>query len=239
MADRSSVIRSKATIKEAIIGPDGTKRWYDSGGNPTSAPKEKKDGQGIPYDEDVAETFVRYMSEGEKFSVCLEKVGLDHTTYLMWRKNSAHFAAAIDTARAMRSELLHDSSFEKDIRPMVLSKSVFDMDEEEREQYSQTLKAVANKRKIIKEFQGVDAPGRFGHKFDPNTAAAAVAISIEAVIPDRLKEIVNAGFRPALANSGELEVQGVQVNDDQTISEVDGEKRADGEDTGGKAGKGV
>ena len=230
-------IRKKAEIKEAVICPNGKKVWYDINGNVTTAPKDALDGEGIAYDDDVAKTFVMVMSEGESFSKCLAAVGIDHATYLRWRRNNPAFGASVDAAREMRSELLHDASFEKDIRPMAMGKPVQEMNDDEIELYNKQIKALAARQKIIGEFIKRDAPRRFGVKFDGNSAAAAVAITIKAEVPEELKQLVNGGFRPSLTNSGELEVKGVHITDDQEITEANGEEAEDGGNPKRKAGK--
>lgn len=220
----SSIARiEKVCVKSAAIGPDGIKRWYDQEGNEVSAPKSNQDGIGIPYDDDVAQSFASLVASGKKFGACLGAVGLSHPQYLVWRKKNPSFGAAVDAAREMRSELVHDATYDHDIVDL-MEKPLSEMSPEELERHAKILKLMGQRHRLLTDFMRRDAPGRFGVKYDGSQAHAAVALTITAEVPEQLKALVKDGFCPELSPEGEMEVKGV-VDNNKTLSTVDGEAK--------------
>ena len=192
-------------------------RWYDAEtGEQVTAPKKDDNTHGIPFDPNVAETFARSLASGIPFKKCLENAGLTSTQYIRWRQKNQDFSALIDAARELRSENMHDFSFDSDIAP-IISKDTSKMDDAQRKRHHQDINMASSRQKLIRDFLRRDAPRRFGVRLTQHESRSDLTLSLKAEIPKEIQALVNKSFRPKLTAEGELEVAGIQKNDENEI----------------------
>lgn len=164
-----------------------------------------------PYDPVKAEVLLSRMSEGIPFKRALEDACISYPSFLKWQRSISDFRSIINTARQNRSMHMHEAFYDHDMRAVQsLTANYEDQSVGRVEWVDKQLKNIERKQKILKGFQEVDAPSRFGKLAVTQEAHSEVAIKIDMSVPDELKKIVDAGYRARLNEEGEFEVKGIE-----------------------------
>lgn len=224
----------KASVKYAVIGSDGVKRWVDTEGNTVPAPKDIENNFGIEFDKEVAVSIVTQMAQGRSLKESLRYGGIRMSDYMQWRRVNPGFGAAVNKARELRSELLHDRVFDKDIASMQESRDLESLTADELDVEMTREKVRMQRQKTLTEFMRKDAPGRFGQKPMDTGGQLGVSLNIGVNIPKDVQAMINKCFRPDISPEGELEVIGFETDG----KEVQGVEVIGGEDSPDKEGQG-
>lgn len=167
-----------------------------------------------PYNMEKANSFIEHMAAGIPLKRSLKEAGVSYTSYLHWMRKEESFRGMVNTARENRSLLMHEDFYEKDMASLGrLTSDIESLTEDEINTISKRLGLVKQKQKILKEFQEVDAPNRFGKSVTTKEAHSQVALKIDIDIPDGIKRLVDDRFRPSLNEEGEFEVKGVGLHE--------------------------
>lgn len=163
-----------------------------------------------PFTQERAELVCQAISRGLSVGKALARVGVSRASYNRWRAESEDFGAAIELARKFRSEGIHESFFQDEIRQLKQKVILEENDPAEVVLLTKKLKALQAKQKVLTDFTALDAPSRFGKtKVVRTEGRSELSVNIKADLSEELVQAVTKGFTPKVDYDGELVIEGI------------------------------
>ena len=158
------------------------------------------------YNPKKAKMFLTLFSQGIDREEALDTLGISRHTFLYWQKTEPVFLTSLDEARTIRAFDVHDTFYEKEVKPLSQI-NIAQLSPDEAKEYLHNLKAVEKKQTILSKYKQEESPRRYHTSSAHLTGSISQDIEFKVSVPDDIMKKVKGTFTPTVASDGDIVLQ--------------------------------